>query len=153
MDESGAPLERLAELTGRDFPHLFAARERTVAGLRDRRTELSKLRHDAETSVVLMGSWGRSGVTSESDDDFMILVHGAEGAKAEPAVEAVTGVLDHAPGSEGIFAAPVYSEKLVRKIGLDDDDNKNLSRRLLFLLESVPLPMRECLVPYREVQR
>jgi hypothetical protein len=85
--------------------------------------------------------------------DLGDLVHGAEGAKAEPAVEAVTGVLDHAPGSEGIFAAPVYSEKLVRKIGLDDDDNKNLSRRLLFLLESVPLPMRECLVPYREVQR
>lgn len=131
-----SPLGRLAELADRDFPSLFAARERSVGGLKKRRDDLGKLSHDAGASIVLMGSWGRAEVTTESDDDFMVLVYGEERAEVEPSIAEVSGVLDNPPGSQGIFAAPVYSENLVQNIGLDDDDNKNLSRRMLFLLES-----------------
>ncbi len=86
-----------------------------------------------------MGSWGRAEVTAESDDDFMVLIHGPEGSPVGPGVQEVSEVLDHQPSEDGPFAAPVFSEKLVQHIGLDPDDNKNLTRRLLFLLESVPL--------------
>jgi hypothetical protein len=79
---------------------------------------------------------GEAEVTTESDDDFMVLVYGEERPEVEPSVAEVSAVLDNPPGSQGIFAAPVYSENLVQNIGLDDDDNKNLSRRMLFLLES-----------------
>ncbi|MET0307012.1 MAG: hypothetical protein ABW196_12410 [Solirubrobacterales bacterium] len=133
----GSPLRSLAEATGRDFPHLFAARERTAAGLVEKRASLESLRHSPEASIVLMGSWGRAEVTAGSDDDFMVLVHGGAGMEVEPTVDAVSGVLDHAPSDEGPFAAPVFSERLVHDIGLDRDDNKNLTRRMLFLLESV----------------
>jgi hypothetical protein len=129
------PLRGLAELADRDFPNLFAARERSADGLQRRRDALGTLSHDAGASIVLMGSWGRAEVTTESDDDFMVLVYGEERPEVEPSVAEVSAVLDNPPGSQGIFAAPVYSENLVQNIGLDDD-NKNLSRRMLFLLES-----------------
>lgn len=86
-----------------------------------------------------MGSWGRAEVTSGSDDDFMVLVHGPENSEVLPTIDAVSEVLHHSPSKDGPFASPVFSEKLVQEIGLDDDDNKNLTRRLLFLLESTPV--------------
>jgi hypothetical protein len=140
MEASGpTPLEGLAEAGSHSFPHLFEARERTAEGLLKRRADLAELPHGAEASIVLMGSWGRSEVTSESDDDFMVLIHGPEGSPVEPGIEEVSEVLDHQPSKEGPFAEAVFSEKLVQHIGLDPDDNKNLTRRLLFLLESVSL--------------
>ena len=95
--------------------------------------------HSSDVSVVLMGSWGRAEVTAGSDDDFMLLVHGAEREAVEPTVESVAAVLDSSPGTQDIFGVPVFSERLVHDIGLDQDDNSNLTRRMLFLLESVPI--------------
>lgn len=138
-----SPLKGLAEAAGRDFPNLFAARERTRQGLIERRNLLEALPHSPQVSIVLMGSWGRAEVTAGSDDDFMVLVHGTEGSEVEPTADVVRGVLDHAPSDGGPFAAPVFSEKLVHHIGLNPDDNENLTRRMLFLLESVPVTGEE----------
>jgi len=132
-------LERLSEASGREFPNLLAARARTAEGLKERRAQPASSDHDDDASVVLMGSWGRSEVTSKSDDDFMVLIDGGERADVQPSTEDVKTVLLHAPGEQGIFSAPVFCDDLVEKIGLDGDHNKNLSRRMLFLLESVPV--------------
>jgi hypothetical protein len=88
-----------------------------------------------------MGSWGRAEVTAESDDDFMLLVHGAErlDENVDPSVDQIAAVLDSSPGGQGIFGLPVFSERLVHDIGLEDDDNSNFTRRLLLMLESVPV--------------
>jgi hypothetical protein len=134
--EGVSPLRELAEAASRDFPHLFDARNRTVAGLAARRASLAGLRHGADTSVVLMGSWGRGEVTAGSDDDFMVLVDGAERLEVEPTIEDVSKVLKTKPSEDGPFAEPVFSENLVNDIGLDADSNRNLTRRLLLLLES-----------------
>jgi hypothetical protein len=133
------PLRQLAEAADRDFPHLFDACERTDSGLKERRASLADLQHSPEASVVLMGSWGRGEVTAGSDDDFMVLVDGAEGLEVEPTIEDVSKVLEERPSEDGPFAEPVFSENLVNDIGLDADSNKNLTRRLLFLLESTPV--------------
>lgn len=139
MSASGqSPLENLAAASGRDFPNLLKARSRTTAGLEDRRSKLAALPHDPDTSIVLMGSWGRAEVTGGSDDDFMVLVNGPEKAEVRPSIDDVKSVLDRAPGDQGIFGKPVSCDRLVENIGLDQDDNTNLSRRMLFLLESVP---------------
>jgi hypothetical protein len=98
---------------------------------------LAKLVHDDDVSIVLMGSWGRSEVTSGSDDDFMLLVRGNAREDVYPSREEVKAVLDRAPGDQGIFGEPVSSRRIIEKIGLEDDLNSNLSRRMLFLLESV----------------
>jgi hypothetical protein len=133
-----SPLALLAGAAGRDFPNLLRARQRTREGLRDRSGRLAGLDHDEDASIVLMGSWGRAEVTTRSDDDFMILVDGPERAAVAPQIQAVTDILDRAPGDQGIFGTPVHGEVLVEKIGLDADDNANLTRRMLFLLEGVP---------------
>ena len=151
MESSGAtPLEVLADKSGRDFPHLFAARERTASGLVDRSQRLQGLAHSPDASVVLMGSWGRAEVTAGSDDDFMLLVHGVERDDVEPSVAAVGDVLDSSPGAQGIFGVPVFSDRLVHDIGLDQDDNSNLTRRMLFLLESAPVTGVEAYRAVRE---
>ncbi len=140
METGGvSPLEALAEKAGRDFPYLFEARKRTAAGLADRSDRLKGLSHSQDASVVLMGSWGRAEVTAGSDDDFMLLVHGVERDDVEPSVASVGDVLDSSPGTQGIFGVPVFSDRLVHDIGLDQDDNSNLTRRMLFLLESAPV--------------
>jgi len=137
-DGDKSPIERLSVEAGRDFPNLLRARETTAAGLRERSPRLAELEHDSDVSIVLMGSWGRAEVTSGSDDDFMLLVDGPERSEVKPAIREVTAVLDQAPGDQGIFGAPVYCDSLVDNVGLDRDDNTNLTRRMLFLLESVP---------------
>ncbi|MGD9736421.1 MAG: hypothetical protein AB7V58_12585 [Solirubrobacterales bacterium] len=142
MAGSGAsPLEELARRANRDFPRLFAARKRTRDGLAERSERLVGLRHDQDASVVLMGSWGRGEVTKSSDDDFMLLVHGAErdASDVEPSIDDIAKVLKSEPGAQGIFGVPAFSERLVQDIGLDEDDNNNFTRRLLLMLESVPV--------------
>lgn len=86
-----------------------------------------------------MGSWGRLEVTGGSDDDFMCLVDGEPRQEDEvsPSIDTAWKAMGSAkrPGKEGVFGAPVFSSEL-RTIGLDDDGNRNLTRRMLLLLES-----------------
>lgn len=131
-------LERLSEASGRKFPNLLAARERTRLGLDRRRQSLSDLEVDADAAIVLMGSWGRAEVTSESDDDFMVLVRGADRPEVRPSVGEVSKVLDKSPGAQGTFGQLVASTPLIERIGLEEDSNSNHTRRMLLLLESVP---------------
>lgn len=131
-------LEILAERSGREFPNLIAARERTEERLRAKRSSLEALHHGSETSIVLMGSWGRRELTSGSDDDFMVLVRGGTRLLVKPMIRSVRKVLDRAPGRQGVFGRAVFSKRLINEIGLDEDDNSNLTRRMLFILESAP---------------
>jgi hypothetical protein len=131
-----SPLEQLTAASGRNFSNLYAARELTARRLAERRASLAELQHDEDVSLVLMGSWGRSEVTSGSDDDFMLLVQGDARTDARPSPAEVKAILDRAPGDQGIFGEPVSSRRIIEKIGLEDDSNSNLSRRMLFLLES-----------------
>jgi hypothetical protein len=132
-----SPLEQLTVASGRNFPNLLAARDLTSGKLAERRVSLGELSHDDDVAIILMGSWGRSEVTSGSDDDFMLLVRGDAREDVHPTKDEVETILDRAPGDQGIFGKPVSSRWMIEKIGLEDDPNSNLSRRMLFLLESV----------------
>ncbi len=143
MSDGDSPLERLAAEAGRGFANLLRAREASAIGLQDRGPRLAAIDHADDVSVVLMGSWGRAEVTSGSDDDFMVLVDGPERSEVDPAIDQVKTVLDRAPGDQGLFGEPVSCDSLVENIGLDQDDNSNLTRRMLFLLESVPATAAE----------
>ncbi|MDW5595688.1 hypothetical protein VSS74_15165 [Conexibacter stalactiti] len=137
-------LEQLQQVTGADVAELLRARERTAERIARRRELLSALAVDDDATVVLMGSWGRRELTPRSDDDYMVLVRGAKrSAPPRPLPEAVGRAFaadpsgSSSPGREGIFAKVVYSADLVQRIGLDDDSNTNLTRRMLLMLESV----------------
>jgi hypothetical protein len=132
-----SPLEQLSAASGRKFPNLLKARERTSKEMSERRARLAELPHDEDVSIVLMGSWGRSEVTSGSDDDFMLLIKGDVREGVHPSKVEVETILNRAPGDQGIFGKPVSSRVMIEKIGLEEDSNSNLSRRMLFLLESM----------------
>ena len=87
-----------------------------------------------------MGSWGRREVTSESDDDFMVLLVGESREGARPSIEDVAGALGgRPPGREEIFGRHVLLSELRERIGRDEDTNTNLTRRMLLMLESVAI--------------
>ncbi len=130
------PLQQLSQASGRAFPNLLAARELTATKLAERRPSLQQLPHDEDVAIVLMGSWGRSEVTSGSDDDYMVLVSGESRDNVRLSKAEIEMILDRTPGGQGIFGEPVLSRVMIEKIGLEEDSNRNLSRRMLFLLES-----------------
>lgn len=130
------PLGQFEAATGNEFVGLREARTRTISGLGSRRETLKSLESDPDVSIVLMGSWGRAEVTRGSDDDFMVLINGPSREVLRPDPEDVATLLDVPPGDRGIFGSPVSCEDLAENIGLDDDSNSNLTRRILLLTES-----------------
>ena len=95
---------------------------------------------DEDAAIVLMGSWGRREVTSESDDDFMVLLVAAPRENALPSIEEVAEALGgRPPGPEEIFGRQVLLDELRGKVGRDEDTNANLTRRMLLMLESVAI--------------
>jgi hypothetical protein len=144
-------LERLGAHSADGFPHLLAARARTDAAIAELRAKFAggalgagaTARLDdtrADVSVVLFGSWGRRELTEHSDDDWLLLVERKGEAEAElAAVRDVLGGDARAPGEQGTFGVASSAEDLVRHVGLGDDSNTNLTRRMLLLLESVPV--------------
>lgn len=143
VDPTGA-LERLAQRTGVGFPALTAARARTTEQLAERRARLDAAfgfgTMDPDVAVVLVGSWGRAEVTRASDDDWLVLVDGLARDLVRPAPAEIAAALqERAPGPEGIFGAIAFTDDLQRNIGLAADSNANLTRRMLLVLESVPV--------------
>lgn len=136
IDPAGA----LDRLDG-DFPNLSAARARTREAVADRRATLAGLDIDPDASVVLFGSWGRGELTRRSDDDWAVLVEGAErdGVRPDPPTLAAALGGERTPGRSGVFGGTIFSEDLVSRIGLDADSNANLTRRMLLMLESQPV--------------
>jgi UTP:GlnB (protein PII) uridylyltransferase len=67
----------LEAASGVSFQHIAAARAETERRLVERRSRTASVQVDEDAAVVLMGSWGRGEVTSESDGDFMVLLAGA----------------------------------------------------------------------------
>lgn len=134
------PLEQLAERSDRGFPNLIRARALTERRLAEVRDGLAGIGSDPDASVVLFGSWGRRELTELSDYDWAILVEGGERDEVRPRPEQVERAIaaeQGKPGAQGMFGTTVFCDNLVERIGLDGDDNKNLTRRMLLLLESV----------------
>lgn len=138
LEDPAGALAALAAAGGVDFPNLFRARSFTDAELRKRAASLSSV---DRVAIVLFGSWGRSELTPESDDDWAVLTESAD-ADASEALEAagrVLGTAEREPGKQQQFGAAISVEDLVGNIGLDADTNANLTRRMLLLLESRPV--------------
>lgn len=132
-------LEALAERSEGGFPNLTAARALTERRLPGVQKSLSGVAFDSDACVAMFGSWGRRELTAGSDDDWAVLVNGGEREKVRPAPSQVEAAVEgkRQPGAQGVFGTVVFCDHLVDRIGLDRDDNKNLTRRMLLMLESV----------------
>jgi len=134
------PLEALAQHSTDGFPNLLRARQTTQERLDDRCKRLATVSLEPRATVVLFGSWGRQELTDHSDDDWALLVDGPDVTGARCSMNEIGELLGagkRKPGEQGIFGNAFSCDDLVDRIGLEADDNKNLTRRLLLLLESV----------------
>ena len=116
----------------------------------DRRQELEELfasRKSPDTSVVVFGSVARQEVTSSSDLDWILLIDGQSAPEHKDqereTVRALASKKFIEPGKSGVFGKMVGSHDLVHNIGGEDDLNSNTTRRVLLLLESLPIGNRE----------
>lgn len=138
-DEPAAgALERLAEASGTPFGALLAARELTSERVAAHRAALAALHLDDDASIVMFGSWGRHELTQASDGDWLVLVDGEHRDYVDPAPHEVAAALAEIdPGPEQLFGEVAFSTDLRERIGLGQDINKNLTRRMLLVLESI----------------
>jgi len=135
-------VERLAEATGAEFPHVARARELTARQVAEVSAALGDVEPVDGIGTCVFGSWARAELSDESDDDWAVLVAGSfstaddEVAHEVEAAQARLGTDDRAPGTQGLFGGPISVAELAGNIGLDADSNTNLTRRMLLLLES-----------------
>ncbi|MEO4042931.1 nucleotidyltransferase domain-containing protein [Hoeflea sp. CAU 1731] len=114
---------------------------------RSKLEELAKLVGDLlptdEGSLVVFGSLARGEFTNDSDLDWTLLVDGRADSRHLEIVHSLKHKLNDAefkvPGPTEVFGGLVFSHNLVHEIGGDEDTNKNMTRRLLLLLESTPV--------------
>lgn len=144
MSDPAGALERLQRDAGAACPRLLEARAYTTEQLALRRESLADLECPQGVSVVLFGSWARGELTSESDDDWAVLVESEDIAAdvvepVESAARSIFGQGDKKPGAQDLFGTSFWCDELVRQIGLEEDSNRILTRRMLLLLESIPV--------------
>lgn len=142
VEDPRGSLERLRGMVGLPFAHLAAAAAHTAAELEEKRAVLGAQALSSDMSIVLFGSWARDELTEGSDDDWAVLVSRAFGAYDLDVVQAMALAQAHLgeegkkPGSQAVFGVPFGVDGLIEQIGLDADTNRNLTRRMLLLLES-----------------
>ena len=91
-----------------------------------------------EDDVVLTcGSYARRDASRNSDVDFFVLSNrqDADSALVQEITAGIEKVVPHVPARGGAFGQIERSADMLRNIGGNNDDNKNITRRILFLLE------------------
>jgi predicted nucleotidyltransferase len=100
-----------------------------------------------DTSVVVFGSLARDEFTNGSDVDWTVLIDGAADPKHLDLARQVKGLVAsleaNQPGPEGIFGNMAFSHEIIHQIGGEDDTNSNTTKRILLILESLPIGRRE----------
>jgi hypothetical protein len=133
-------IDALAAAVGEQWPTLQKAR--SAARLTRGRLAAATLPlvPAEDASLVVFGSLARDEATTGSDVDWTLLIDGQASSThlgTQREIEhAVLGVTQREPGPEGIFGGLTFSHELLHRIGGGEDTNRNLTQRILLLLES-----------------
>lgn len=96
-----------------------------------------------DISVVVFGSLARHEWTNKSDLDWTLLIDGPVDSKHASEANQLALRAKEAgfrqPGPTALFGRLAFSHTLVHEIGGQDDSNRNLTQRLLLLLEACSL--------------
>jgi predicted nucleotidyltransferase len=110
-------------------------------------TEIPKYA-SGDTSLVVFGSLAREEWTSGSDLDWTYLIDGEADPEHLLIAREIQAVLKtnkdkfKPPGQTETFGNMAFSHDVIHQIGGETDTNKNTTRRILLLLESVPIGKR-----------
>lgn len=128
---------------------------------RDKANELASLVGDLlptdEGALVVFGSLARGEYTLGSDLDWTILIDGRADSRHVEIIRELKPRLKAAkfnvPGPTEVFGGLVFSHDLVHAIVGDEDTNKNMTRRLLLLLESRAIDARSSRAVHERILR
>ena len=142
-----------ASSLGLDLNNLHDAADRTQSVIGEAQTEVNRYIEDAlggftsgkGLDIVAFGSMARDEMAPASDFDYLVIAteivpdpHLIEVFR-QAAVSALEVIGADRPGSSGLFGGMIGAPDMVNQIGLDDDTNKSLTRRILVLQESICL--------------
>ena len=101
--------------------------------LRDRLSRLPL----GDAAVLVCGSYARREASEHSDIDFFIISKDTNGEHLpiEDVRSEIRKIVPNEPSRDGAFGVRVSREEILGNIGGDDDNNQNITRRILFLLE------------------
>ena len=87
--------------------------------------------------VLTCGSYARREASDESDIDYFIVWNHKSETQSlvERVCKEISEVVPIAPAPDGAFAQSVERAEMLECIGGDDDSNRNITRRILFMLE------------------
>lgn len=126
---------------------------------REKASDLASLFADLlptdEGALVVFGSLAREEYTLGSDLDWALLIDGRADSGHLKIVHEVRTRLEAAgygkPGPTEVFGGLIFSHDLIHAIGGDEDTNKNMTRRLLLLLESTAIDVGGSKTAYTRV--
>jgi predicted nucleotidyltransferase len=121
------------------WPEINAAAERAKSKKSRLAQAIERLATE-DTSVVVFGSLARDEVTDKSDVDWTLLVDGQANPRHHDISleirDALADLEEKKPGREETFGGLAFSHDLLHRIGGGADTNRNLTQRILLLLES-----------------
>ena len=113
---------------------------RFSASEKNRLREMLRDCDPSDTSIVVFGSLARGEYTAGSDLDWTLLVDGQADAQHYGAAQQIANLLLKKgfpePGPTGVFGNIAFSHPIVHQIGGQEDTNRNITQRILLLLES-----------------
>ena len=91
-----------------------------------------------DAAVLVCGSYARREASNHSDIDFFVISRDTNGEHLpiEDIRSEIHKIVPNEPSKDGAFRAEVNREEILGNIGGNDDDNRNITRRMLFLLGS-----------------
>ena len=89
------------------------------------------------TVVLVCGSYARREASQHSDVDFFVVTENTKNRSRiiNDVSSTIKGITPNEPSKDGAFGGTVDPSELLENIGGDKDDNANITRRILFLLE------------------
>jgi predicted nucleotidyltransferase len=153
MTEPVSPVEELEARLDANWGHLRESRQLSCSKAEEVRRAITGLDTE-DTSIVVSGSLAREEFTAGSDIDWTLLIDGMADPRHHDvyrkAASEFATLANKKVGDEGTFGSMVFSHDLIHEIGGEDDTNKNLTRRMLQLLETRVMGREDA---YRRVVR
>ncbi|HEX8454319.1 MAG TPA: nucleotidyltransferase domain-containing protein [Longimicrobium sp.] len=137
------PIAAFGVASGTEWAALSKAREEASAAKQHLFDLLSEFVSPEDTSVVVFGSMARGEKTSGSDVDWTLLIDGQASSTHFEVAREIGRVLKEeekkGPGREATFAGLAFSHEILHRIGGGEDTNRNLTQRILLILESAAI--------------
>ena len=143
---STTAMSALNELRGQQttrWPEIAKARNLSQEKMALLSSTVKNLLPTDEGGLIVFGSLARREFTPASDLDWAVLIDGRADSQHLQITLQIKAELKNAgfgkPGPTEMFGGLVFSHELIHAIGGDEDTNRNMTRRLLLLLESAPI--------------